>query len=184
MTIPPDKQKIKDYLRCLGNPYAFAEGAVDWEIAGSSVVTSVEPHHLTPAQRSYVKKTGNPYAALAFGDESDKADSQQSAFEYTDNPKPSAKKQTASRAEFESECRRILRQYIPAIEGGRLRPHHRAFITRNASSAPVRRRLLLNELRKYDLSSVQGLRAHFNREQESLTDAKLKELERIADSKK
>jgi hypothetical protein len=84
-----------------------------------------------------------------------------------------------SKTEFESACRAIFRYYIPAIENGRLRAHHREFITRNESSSAQRRFRLHSELKRYDLASIPGMTPRFNRERDALTDAKLREIERM-----
>lgn len=84
----------------------------------------------------------------------------------------------ATQREFESECRRIFRQYIPAVEKGRIRDHHRAFIDRNRSRSAMQRSRLLVELRKYDISSIKGISAQFNRERDRLTAEKLAKIER------
>ncbi len=83
-----------------------------------------------------------------------------------------------SKTEFRSACRAIFRNYIPAIENGRLRGYHREFIGRNESSSGVKRFRLHAELQRYDLSSITGINPQFNREREALTDAKLREIER------
>jgi hypothetical protein len=44
-----------------------------------------------------------------------------------------------SKTEFRSACRAIFGYYIPAIENGRLRAHHREFIIRNESSSGEKR---------------------------------------------
>ena len=59
-----------------------------------------------------------------------------------------------SKTEFRSACRAIFRNYIPAIENGRLRGYHREFIGRNESSSGVKRFRLHAELQRYDLSSI------------------------------
>jgi len=84
----------------------------------------------------------------------------------------------ATKLEFEDESRRILRQYIPAVEKGRLRDAHRAFIARNASRPGKVRHELLIQLRRYDLSNIGGMQARFNREDKALTEDKLLEIER------
>lgn len=86
----------------------------------------------------------------------------------------------ATQREFESECRRIFRQYIPAVEKGRIRDHHRAFIDRNRSRSAKQRSRLLVELRKYDISGIKGISAQFNRERDKLTVDKLAKIERDA----
>jgi hypothetical protein len=86
---------------------------------------------------------------------------------------------TATKTEFVSECGRIFRQYLPAVEKkGQLRDHHRAFISRNSWKSPRTRRQLLRELSKYDLSDVRGVEAQFNRENDVITDEKLRKIER------
>jgi len=84
-----------------------------------------------------------------------------------------------SKAEFRAACRAVFGYYVPAIEKGRLRTHHREFITRNESSSNEKRFRLYSELKRYDLSSITGLKSHFNRERDALTDAKLREIERL-----
>jgi hypothetical protein len=89
-----------------------------------------------------------------------------------------AHKVSLSKEGFIAGCRRIFRQYIPSVEKGRLRQHHRDFITRNQGRGGSIRHLLLQELSKYDLSGLPGMEARFNRERNDLTDQKLKQIER------
>jgi len=86
-----------------------------------------------------------------------------------------------SETAFDSHCRAIFRAYVPAEEKGRLRPHYRDFIVRNRSRSGRRRYLLVQHLRKYDLSGIPGLSTQFNREEDALTEAKLTEIERQVD---
>lgn len=95
-----------------------------------------------------------------------------------DDPEP-GKVEGLSKTEFRLGCRVIFRYYIPALENGRLRARHREFITRNESSSGEKRFRLYSELKRYDLSSITGITPHFNRERDALTDAKLRDIERI-----
>ena len=83
-----------------------------------------------------------------------------------------------SKAEFRSRCRDVFRPYIPALEKGRLRPHHKAFITRNESRSPEARYALAAHLAKYSLADVPGIQSQFNREEVAFTEAKLIAIER------
>ena len=118
---------------------------------------------LTDNEKRYVQKLGNPYACLSIGLA----------------PKQ-AKLPVVSARAFVAECTRILRQYIPSAENGRLRPHHRAFIDRNSVKEPLARRSILERLQEYDLSTTPGLEAQFNRERLEFTAEKLLKIEQIA----
>lgn len=98
--------------------------------------------------------------------------------EIQDDPEP-GKVEGLSKTEFRLGCRVIFRYYIPALENGRLRAHHREFITRNESSSGQKRFRLYSELKRYDLSPITGITPRFNRERDALTDAKLRDIERI-----
>jgi hypothetical protein len=89
-----------------------------------------------------------------------------------------------SKAGFRTTCRAVFGYYIPAIESGRLRAHHREFITRNESRSAQERFRLYSELKRYDLSSITGINPQFNRERDALTHTKLQEIERIVGSEK
>ena len=154
---------LKAYLKRLGNPYASLQVSDNAEQKDASVVSNV-------TQRPYVRHP-YAYASMEVG----------SNISSSAIAKPPAKGALA-KAEFRAKCRRIFEQYIPTIEKGRLRTHHRDFIARNESRSPATRYLLVNKLQKYDLSTVPGLKAHFNRERELLTDEKLKQIERLVDS--
>jgi hypothetical protein len=133
---------------------------------------------VTPEQTTYLRKQGNQYAKLS-------VTLRDSA--GTDAAPASGKasqRETTSKEEFQSECRRIFGFYIPAAEKGRLRPFHKTFIARNQSRPPHARYLLLQEIRKYDLSDVQGLKGRFNREHADPSEAKLVAIERLVSDKK
>lgn len=87
-----------------------------------------------------------------------------------------------SETAFDSQCRAILRFYVPEAEKGRLRPHYRDFITRNRKRSGRGRYLIIQRLRQYDLSEIQGIKTQFNREEDVLTEAKLRDIERRVDS--
>jgi hypothetical protein len=157
---------IKAYLRRLGNPYASLQIGDDVE----GVEATKSPRD---EQRLYVR---HPYALIPQAEEA-----QETASDVVAKLPVSPTGGTLSKAEFRSGCRRIFGQYIPALEKGRLRAHHRDFITRNESSSPARRHCLVKHLEKYDISKTQGFTAHFNRG-EPLTDEKLKQIEHLADS--
>jgi hypothetical protein len=65
----------------------------------------------------------------------------------------------------------------PEVEKRRIRDHHRDFILRNELSSATKRYRVLQELRRYDLSAVHGIQAHFNRERDVFTEAKLRSIE-------
>lgn len=147
-------------------------------------------------QSDALKRLGNPYAKLQFLDnvietarilQNPYAKEQMLFDDYPEeilagsSPGLAAEggaESEATQREFESECRRIFRQYIPAVEKGRIRDHHRAFIDRNRSRSAKQRSGLLVELRKYDISGIKGISAQFNRERDKLTADKLAKIER------
>jgi len=86
-------------------------------------------------------------------------------------------RKTLSKADFDSGCRSIFRRYMPVIERTKLRPHHQDFIRRNVNCSPERRFALLDELRRYDLSTEGTLSTYFNREEDAFTEAKLLKIE-------
>ncbi len=161
---------MRAYLKRLGNPYASLQVVDDAGQKDASIISN-DP------QRPYVR---HPYAYASMEADSDTAESDVTSCAISKHPA----KVVLTKAEFRARCRRIFEQYIPAIEKGRLRRYHRDFITRNESRTPTTRYLLVSELQKYDLSTIPGLKAHFNRETESLTEAKLKQIERLFDSEK
>lgn len=63
------------------------------------------------------------------------------------------------------------------MERTKLRPHHQDFIRRNVNRSPERRYALLEELRRYDLSTEGNLSTYFNLEESPFTEAKLLKIE-------
>lgn len=185
---------VRAYLKQLGNPYAFTqvdgfEEELAVESAGKSVDGAVlannrmartstgqrQPEQVDlfshiPQRLGRSARSGNPYAVLAQLDENDTAPN----FPLDENPD----RMTASQVEFETGCRRIFAQYIPALEKGGLRPEHRDFIARNRTKNGKIRRTLLKALQRYDLAALGGLQPQFNRERDALTVKKLMEVER------
>lgn len=153
-----------EYLRRLGNPYAKEQISDD---------SDAEFRALSAEERAYVRELGNQYAPLSIALR-DTAGYSASAKHAEGHPG------TISKADFESECRRMFKPYIPELEKGRLRPHHLAFIQRNRLRAPHERYALVRQLSKYDLGSTAGLQAQFNRERDPFTEQKLKGLEQAA----
>ncbi len=158
---------IKAYLRRSGNPYASLQIGDDTEGVEATKASRDE-------QRPHVR---HPYALIPQAEEG-----QETASNVVAKLPVRPTGSTLSKAEFRAGCRRIFSQYIPALEKGRLRTHHRDFITRNESNSPARRHRLVKHLEKYDISKTQGITAHFNREREPLTEEKLKKIERLANS--
>ena len=157
---PKRSPAFQEALRRLGNPYASIDG----------IEAPTEFRPLTAAERAYVRKLENQYASLSIGIPDDKTAAPASRARPISVPE-------ISKVGFEKECRRIFQQYIPALEKGRIRPHHRDFISRNAHRVPGVRYALLEKLRRYDLRDLQGLQAQFNRERDPFTEAKLREVE-------
>jgi hypothetical protein len=162
----PRSPALRDALRLLGNPYASLQ-----------TFAAPELRTLTERERAYVRLLENQYAPLSIG--------------ITAQGNPSSLKspevrvlKSVPKAEFQKECRRIFGQYIPAVEKGRLRHHHRGFISRNVGRAPGIRAALLSELRKYDLGDLPGFQARFNRERNPFTEAKLKDIELAVSGRK
>jgi len=195
MARDPDDVKVREYLRLLENPYAslqvgddrdqdFATNATSSASqAGASsresaqtptpveLGTAPEPRHTSLPEVPH----GNPYAALA------NIDDQEEQLLDAGAPSTGPALGEISKATFEAGCRRIFSQYIPRLERGRLRPEHRDFITRNRPRSARIRCRLLEELSRYDLSDLPGMRAQFNREDDRLTDKKLIEIEQAVD---
>ena len=159
----PETQKC---LIKLGNPYAAQQIFGDGREGLRDELTARAPT---------LGDLQNPYASTHF----EKGDSKEASTVAVARQPELGKVGKLSKTEFRSACRAIFRCYIPAIENGRLRAHYREFITRNESSSADRRFRLHSELRRYDLSSIPGITPHFNRERDALTDAKLREVERI-----
>lgn len=153
-------------LRELGNPYASLQISEEAEEGVTAVASPEESVELTLTQSQ------NPWATLYF--KPDPKDSPASAdltrVKFSTDLK-------ISKSEFQRACRAIFRCYIPEVEKGRIRAHHRDFILRNESRSANKRYRMLQELRRYDLSAVPGIQAHFNRERGVFTEAKLRSIE-------
>ena len=85
---------------------------------------------------------------------------------------------TVSKTEFRKLASRIFRQYVPELERGCLRVYMVDFIQRNERQPARIRCLLLKALERFDLSDLSGAIPYFNREDQSLSDEKLREIER------
>lgn len=124
-----------------------------------------------------VRKSQDPYAYYAvFGDQEDAEPPALNISAPT--ALPSHQVVGLSKKDFHSACRRIFLQYTPQAEGQVLRPQYRDFIVRNEQRSPVERAGLVAELSRYDFHSSGNFKPHFNREQELLTQAKLREIEK------
>lgn len=181
---------LRALMRPGGNPYAFVqdeEGEVPSRPKNRATErTSLQRDlpsqqgdlfRLAPARQDIAKHpSGNPYASLA--------NLQAEGVPVATSPgEPPASVLTATKAAFRSECTRIFRQYIPAPERGRLRRYMRDFITRNESRSSRVRSSLLQTLAKFDLSDLCAV-PQFNREDESLSEQKLRDIERSVDPDK
>jgi len=181
---PNDPEAITAYIRLLGNPYAKSQ-IIGAEEDPEQAELDLRPP--TQAERNYARLMGDPYALLsiAFRDPSESPASLSTEVE-TRRSRPVSKAEV-SKSDFITGCRKIFRPYIPSVERGRLRPHHRDFIIRNQNRSPSERYLLLKALSKYDLTVLRGMETRFNREDGDLTDRKLKQIEQsvvIDDSSK
>lgn len=161
-----------------GNPYSNI-GDSDEIVPGgiapkghleTTPVTGVSVNRITVMER-WTQPSGNPYGGAGDPDEED-------ALPVA----VPARTAGLSKAEFIARCRRIFRQYMPALETKGLRTHHRDFITRNLSGPATRRARLAQHLEKYDLSEIVGIDPQFNREKDPFAEAKLREIERLADT--
>ena len=160
--------KFRDALRRLENPYATLDAEP----------LAVEAPELTAdaSRREEFRRVENPYAWDYFFDQSTPPTSSSNRAPIAPKPKVAP---GLSQSQFEQQARAIFRPYIPAAENGRLRAHHREFITRNKARSPQSRFQLIAVLSKYDLSGTPGLNPQFNREQDTLTRAKLAEIEKL-----
>jgi hypothetical protein len=167
--LPPSPRSpaLREALRRLGNPYASLQ-----------VVEVPEFRALTAEERAYVRRLENQYAPLSIAIAEEQTSASVTSLQTDSSTRG------ISKADFDKGCRRIFRQYIPALEKGRLRLHHRDFITRNIGRAPGIRYVLLDKLRTYDLGDIQGFQARFNRERDPFTDAKLREIELAVSGRK
>jgi hypothetical protein len=165
----PPSSRVSAYARLLGNPYAKDQLFDPSALNPAPYDTDLRP--LTNEERAYVRELQNQYAPLsiAIADDDGRGRNALSA-------KAQTRRHGVSKQDFEQECRRIFRKYIPALERGRLRPHHAEFISRNRSRNALQREALVAHLRKFDLSEGLRCEGHFNRG-ESLTERKLKQIE-------
>jgi len=184
MAHDPNEERIRSYLRRLENPYASLqirdvadETPATSAPAAEASITTRRTRTQAPTQddlftdRPQIQglidpPSGNPYAALANIDDDEVASSV-----------PTAQGEI-SKSAYETGCRRIFTQYIPAVERGQLRPEYRDFITRTISRSARVRFKLLEALGRFDLSDIVGLQAQFNREPAQFTAKKLAEIER------
>jgi hypothetical protein len=166
-----ERRALTQYLKLLGNPYAKLSYLDPEE--NESPQGDLELRPPTEAEREYARLLGNQYALLSVALKDSSAPTEQGDRRTT--AQRSTSKLSLSKEDFENECRRIFRQYIPAVEKGRLRRHHKEFIARNQSRGPIVRHELVEKLRRYDIAG--GVEARFNREREDITDAKLRKLE-------
>lgn len=131
------------------------------------------------ASRAYVRKLENPYASVQLEEDTQKSPDAAMSMQnreiyrrsenphafhyYADSPEPgtqpsvserSARSRSTkcflSKAAFRSRCQAIFRPYIPIMERGQLRPHHRDFIARNESQPGDVRFALIEKLQRYD----------------------------------
>ena len=177
-----NRDAITAYIRRLGNPYAKLQlvgVGDDEENTQSAVRTSeLDLRQPTAAERQYARLQENQYTLLSVAIPDPKEILSVVGSAVGKPKEPSSPKTILSKSDFNAGCRRIFRHYVPSVEKGRLRRHHRDFITRNLNHDPSTRFILLKELSRYDLSAQSGLEVRFNREREDLTDRKLKQIER------
>lgn len=175
---------LRALMRPGGNPYAYVSneaGEVLTKAKNRAAERGCSQHDLAAQQGDLFESSsaspdmakhpsGNPYASLAnLQDEELPASAN-----VESSPEPAL---AVTKAVFRGECTRVFRLYIPAAERGRLREYMRAFINRNESRSAKARALLLRELARFDFSDL-GAIPQFNREDESLSEQKLREVER------
>lgn len=175
------------YVERLRNPYAWL-GTGHTE-DGSDHLEHVTHVELSQKERDYLSRLQNPYARLAFegadaplpasAEDSVGNDPAKSSTGFAASRKASLP--SVSKVEFRRRCRLIFSQYIPALERGKIRSHHRDFISRNESRTPEERGMILEALQRYDLSTIPGLSAQFNRERDPFTERKLRKIENLAE---
>ncbi len=172
-TNPKGKDAITAYLRRLGNPYAKLQ-----ILGEDDIRPDLELRAPTAEERAYAVLQGNQYTVLsvAIADSASVSDAVRPGAGSIERPGRAA----LSKADFIAESTRILRSYIPSVERGRLRQHHRHFILRNQNRSPAERYLLAQELSKYDIGASSGVEARFNRERDELTEQKLRQIEKSA----
>lgn len=166
-------ERSRAYRRRLGNPYASLSMLDDDEPVGYE--------NAAPQKQPRPVDYQNPYRFADTNDTDEGATSEVAANVTGIRSTAAVPKGRLSKKDFASWARRILSQYVPP-EGGKVLPqHYRDFIDRNESRSAEDRFLIIEQLRKYDLSQVGNYRAHFNRERDPFT---VEKLQRIEQSKK
>lgn len=162
--------QVTEYLIRLGNPYAklsiLDPPNDDTPLAGGNTLAISSE----AKRRAYIKKLENPWANEGVGLPAE------SLSEEFKSKNPEVRPSRISKEEFRETCRRIFTPYAPA--GSRsLLPDHRDFIIRNEVSSAERRFMLVQELKKYDITSSGDFQTWFNREPRFFTLEKLKQIE-------
>lgn len=124
--------------------------------------------------------SGNPYGTLAsLDDGSDEPATQTITIALpTGQARTDSFKTFLSKADFRSECRRIFLPYVPPYLPRRIPRHQSDFIARNEQRSGKARHLLVESLRRYDLSTTSGIAPQFNREHsQELSERKLRDIE-------
>jgi hypothetical protein len=179
--LPP---KVRARLKLGQDPYAFIEFE-DGASKAAPARSSAPPRRATevrdrqqdlfatppPIEHPATGCSGNPYARIPQVD---------GEHPVEHRPVPAASAQGVSKTEFRKRCAGIFQQYIPGLEGGRLRTYMRDFIDRNESKPASVRFLILQGLSKFDLSDLAGASPLFNREDNSLSEKKLRDIEQSA----
>jgi hypothetical protein len=180
-------------MRQLENPYAN----VDRDMAADDAAKLPKARRLAAAVRHAESKqpdlfasidasvpreslgSGNPYANVHFEDH------QGTEAQGAETTERSVRQQnavrTATKQEFRETCASILMRYSPLSMKGRLRPHHREFITRNEAKSPESRYKLLDGLRQFDLAQIRGLETYLHREDDLCSEAELRAIEDSVD---
>lgn len=140
----PHSTALTDALRRLGNPYARL-GILDEDCAPEP---AADFRPLTEPERAYVRRQENPYACLSIADEIE-VEQQRVVATSRRLESKTVSEAAISQREFEAECRRIFRQYIPSAEKRRIRQR---------ASRPIR--FLSGHLQRAGLSS--SLRTWFH----------------------
>jgi hypothetical protein len=172
----PSADEIQAYLTRMQNPYAFLS-------IQEQEQDELESKELSVAEKiECLRKRKNPYAfyeafqEVSFVEElCSPCTSEAKAQEQSQIPVA-----TVSKESFQEGCRRIFMMYVPREEGNRLRPYYRDFMLRNQDQSPEQRYRILEELRKYDISTTGNLKPQFNRQREIITQSKLEQIERAA----
>lgn len=86
---------------------------------------------------------------------------------------------------FDTECRRIFRQYSPmGSDKIGLPERYRTFISTHRDLSPIQRGFIVSELRKYDLSDLgtqnYSLNQDFDEAGQVISEAKLADISRMA----